>query len=103
MYGRCPGPRQDEILSEMRHGLVQTNYRMSVKITWTMFSHTILSGLEQDNLELTSQLDYKELFKGVQFIYKCHFNVLSLGIMYYLGFDLRNVWFVGAQCMTFVG
>ena len=43
------GPRQDEILSEMRHGLVQTNYRMSVKITWTMFSHTILSGLKQDN------------------------------------------------------
>ena len=39
----------EEILSEMRHGLVQTNYRMSVKITWTMFAHTILSGLKQDN------------------------------------------------------
>lgn len=58
------GPRQDEILSEMRHGLVQTNYRMSVKITSPLFSHTILSGLEQDNLQLTSQLtsqlNYKE-------------------------------------------
>ena len=43
------GSRQDEILSQMRHGLVQTNYRMSVKITWTMFPHTILSGPEQDN------------------------------------------------------
>ena len=41
--------RQDEILSEMRHGLVQTNYRMSVKITWTMFPHTILSAKKQDN------------------------------------------------------
>ena len=43
------GSRQDEILSQMRHGLVQTNYRMSVKITWTMFPHTILSAKKQDN------------------------------------------------------